>query len=85
VRACSTCVVAVYVTATAAGARLLTGRLRAVAALSFALVVVVLAFSGPYLAVPLAVAALAAGTLSRRREGGAAWRGSSGEPGCRTA
>jgi amino acid efflux transporter len=57
VRACSTCFVAVYVTATAAGARLLTGRLRAVAALSFALVVVVLAFSGRYLAVPLAVAA----------------------------
>src|ERR687888_99328 len=48
VRACSTCFVAVYVTATAAGARLLTGRLRAIAALSFALVVAVLAFSGAY-------------------------------------
>jgi amino acid efflux transporter len=85
VRAASTCFVAVYVTATAAGARLLTGRLRAVAALSFALVVVVLAFSGPYLAVPAAVAALAVGTLSRRRAGGAAWRGASAGPGCRTA
>jgi amino acid efflux transporter len=85
VRACSTCFVAVYVTATAAGARLLTGRLRAVAAVSFALVVVVLAFSGAYLAVPGAVAALALGTLTWRRAGGAAWRGSSAEPGCRTA
>jgi amino acid efflux transporter len=80
VRACSTCFVAVYVPATAAGARLLTGRLRAVAALAFALVLVVLAFSGAYLAVPgaLAVAALT-------RAGGAAWRGSSAGPGCRTA
>jgi amino acid efflux transporter len=85
VRACSTCFVAVYVTATAAGARLLAGRLRIVAALSFVLVVVVLAFSGAYLAVPAGVAALALATLSRRRAGGAAWRGSSAEPGCRAA
>jgi amino acid efflux transporter len=85
VRACSTCFVAVYVTATAAGARLLDGRLRAVAAISFALVVAVLAFSGAYLAVPAAVAALALGTLTWRRAGGAAWRRSSVEPGCRTA
>lgn len=84
VRACSTCFVAVYVTATAAGARLLDGPLRTVAALSFVLVVVVLAFSGAYLAVPAGVAALALATLSRRRAGGAAWRGSSAEPGCRT-
>jgi amino acid efflux transporter len=84
VRACSTCFVAVYVTATAAGARLLAGRLRMVAALSFVLVVAVLAFSGAYLAVPAGVAALALVTLSRRA-GGAAWRGSSAEPGCRTA
>jgi amino acid efflux transporter len=85
VRACSACFVAVYVTATAAGARLLAGRLRMVAALSFVLVVVVLAFSSAYLAVPGGVAALALATLSRRRAGGAAWRGSSAEPGCRTA
>ena len=67
VRACSTCFVAVYVTATAAGARLLTGRLRAIAALSFALVVAVLAFSGAYLAAPAVVAAVAVS-----RAGGAA-------------
>jgi amino acid efflux transporter len=80
VRVCSTCFVSVYVTATAAGARLLTGTLRAVAALSFVLVVVVLAFSGAYLAVPatLAIAALT-------RAGGAAWRGSSAAPDCRAA
>jgi amino acid efflux transporter len=83
VRACSTCFVAVYVPATAAGARLLGGRLRAVAALSFVLVVAVLAFSGAYLAVPGAVAALAIAALTRA--GGAAWRGSSPAPGCRTA
>ena len=85
VRACSTCFVAVYVTATAAGARLLAGRLRIVAALSFVLVVAVLAFSGAYLAVPAGIAALALATLRRRRAGGAAWRGSSAEPGCRAA
>jgi amino acid efflux transporter len=84
VRATSACFVAVYVTATAAGARLLDGRLRAVAALSFVLVVIVLAFSGAYLAVPAAVAALAVAAL-RRRAGGAAWRRSSAELGCRTA
>lgn len=84
VRATSACFVAVYVTATAAGARLLDGRLRAIAALSFVLVVVVLAFSGAYLAVPAAVALLAVAALSRRT-GGAAWRGSSAELGCRTA
>ena len=52
VRAISTSFVAVYVAATAAGVRLLDGRLRAAAALSLALVVVVLAFSGPYVAAP---------------------------------
>jgi amino acid efflux transporter len=80
VRACSTCFVAVYVTATAAGARLLTGRLRTVAALSFGLVVVVFAFSGAYLAVPATIAAVAISGV-----GGAAWRGSSAAPGCRPA
>jgi amino acid efflux transporter len=80
VRACSTCFVAVYVTATAAGARLLTGRLRAVAALSLVLVVAVLAFSGAYLAVPAVVAAVAISGA-----GGAAWRGSSAAPDCRAA
>ena len=84
VRAISTCFVAVYVAATAAGVRLLDGRLRAAAALSLALVVVVLAFSGPYVAAPAAVALLARAFVSARA-GGAAWRESSGEPGCRTA
>jgi amino acid efflux transporter len=81
VRATSACFVAVYVTATAAGARLLDGRLHAVAAAAFVLVVVVLAFSGAYLVAPAAIAAIAVS----RRAGGATWRGSAAEPGCRTA
>jgi amino acid efflux transporter len=59
VRACSAAFVAVYVIATAAGVRLLTGAARAAAAVAFAAVVVVLAFSGPYLLVPAAVATVA--------------------------
>ena len=61
VRATSASFVAVYVTATAAGVRLLAGSARASAAVAFAAVVTVLAFSGPYLAVPatVGVAALA--------------------------
>ena len=82
VRAISTSFVAVYVAATAAGVRLLDGRLRAAAALSLALVVVVLAFSGPYVAAPAAVALLALGFVSARA-GGGAWRGSSAAAGCR--
>jgi amino acid efflux transporter len=82
VRAISTSFVAVYVAATAAGVRLLDGRLRAAAALSLALVVVVLAFSGPYVAAPAAVALLALGFVSAR-VGGGAWRGSSAAAGCR--
>jgi amino acid efflux transporter len=70
IRTSSSCFVAVYVAATAAGARLLTGRLRAAAALSLALVVVVLGFSGPYLAAPAAVA-LAAAAFGRA--GGMLW------------
>ena len=57
VRACSAAFVAVYVTATAAGVRLLAGAARAAAAVAFAAVVVVLAFSGPFLLVPAAIAA----------------------------
>jgi amino acid efflux transporter len=59
VRACSAAFVAVYVIATAAGVRLLTGAARAVAAVAFAAVAVVLAFSGPYLLVPAAIAGIA--------------------------
>jgi amino acid efflux transporter len=58
VRACSACFVAVYVTATAAGVRLLDGAPRAAAAIAFAAVTVVLAFFGPFLLVPAAIAAL---------------------------
>jgi amino acid efflux transporter len=57
VRATSTAFVAVYVLATAAGIRLLTGRARAAAAVAFAAVLVVFAFSGVYLVVPAVVAA----------------------------
>jgi amino acid efflux transporter len=81
IRASSSCFVAVYVAATAAGTRLLAGRVRAAAAVSFALVLVVFAFSGAYLVVPAAAALLAAGFTS----GGAVWRGSRAGPGCRTA
>ena len=58
VRACSAAFVAVYLMATAAGVRLLGGARRA-AAVACGAVVVVLAFSGPYLAVPAAVAGAA--------------------------
>jgi amino acid efflux transporter len=73
IRASSSCFVAVYVAATAAGTRLLAGRLRAAAALSLALVAAVLAFSGPYLAAPAAAALLAAAFASSRRAGGMLW------------
>jgi amino acid efflux transporter len=82
VRAISTCFVAVYAAATAAGVRLLDGRLRAAAVLSLALVVIVLAFSAPYVAAPAAVALLALAFVSA---GGAARRGSSVAAGCRAA
>ena len=59
VRATSAAFVAVYVTATAAGVRLLDGAPRWAAGIAFAAVLVVLAFSGPYLLVPAAVAVAA--------------------------
>jgi amino acid efflux transporter len=59
VRACSASFVAVYVIATAAGVRLLDGAPRTAAAVAFAAVVAVLAFSGPYLLVPAAIAGVA--------------------------
>ena len=65
------CFVAVYVAATAAGARLLAGRVRVAAALSFVLVLVVFAFSGPYLAAPAAAALLGAWAGIRRKEAAA--------------
>ena len=65
IRATSTSFVAVYVTATAAGTRLLTGRARAASATAFVAVLVVFAFSGVYLAVPAAVALVAVSVRRR--------------------
>jgi amino acid efflux transporter len=58
-RATADLFIAVYITATAAGSRLLTGRARSAARVSLAVVVAVFAFSGAYVIVPLAVAGLA--------------------------
>ena len=58
--------VAVYLTATAAGVRLLGGAARRAAAVACGAVVVVLAFFGPYLAVPAGIALVGAG-LDRGR------------------
>jgi amino acid efflux transporter len=58
VRACSASFVAVYVTATAAGVRLLDGAARVAALVAFVAVLVVLAFSGPLVLVPATIAAL---------------------------
>jgi amino acid efflux transporter len=67
VRASSAAFVAVYVAATAAGTRILDGAARACAAVAFAVVAVVLGFSGPYLLAPAAVAGLAV-VVGRRRD-----------------
>ena len=50
--------VAVYVSATAAGTRLLAGPARCAAGIAFAAVVVVFAFAGAFVAVPAAIAAV---------------------------
>jgi amino acid efflux transporter len=63
VRACSAAFVAVYVAATAAGVRMLSGAPRVAAIVALAAVSVVFAFSGAYLAVPVVVGAVA---LARR-------------------
>jgi hypothetical protein len=58
--------IAVYVSATAAGARLLRGAARWVAGIAFAAVVVVFAFAGAFVAVPAAIGvAVLAGTRRR--------------------
>jgi amino acid efflux transporter len=67
VRATSASFVAVYVTSTAAGVRLLGGAARRAAGVALLAVLVVLAFSGPLLLVPAAVAA-AALVATRRRQ-----------------
>jgi amino acid efflux transporter len=58
VRACSAAFVAVYVTATAAGIRLLDGAARIAAGVALVAVLIVLAFFGPFLLVPATIAAL---------------------------
>ena len=57
VQACSASFVAVYVTATAAGVRLLGGAARWASGVAFAAVLVVFAFSGPFVLVPAVIAA----------------------------
>jgi amino acid efflux transporter len=65
-RATSALFVAVYVTATAAGARLLDGAARTAARVAFTAVLIVCAFSGPYILVPVAIVALTRALVSRR-------------------
>ena len=62
--------IAVYVTATAAGVRLLDGSARVAAAIAFVAVVIVFAFSGWFVLVPIAISSslpVAALTTRRRR------------------
>jgi amino acid efflux transporter len=59
IKATSAAFVAVYVTSTAAGVRLLSGTGRRLAAVSFAAVLVVFAFFGVYVLVPAVVAVVA--------------------------
>ncbi len=62
--------IAVYVTATAAGIRLLDGSARVAAAIAFVAVVIVFAFSGWFVLVPIAISSslqVAALTTTRRR------------------
>jgi amino acid efflux transporter len=84
VRATGAAFVAVYVTATAAGVRLLDGAARWAAAIAFAAVLVVLAFSGPYLIVPavVAVAALTRNVAEGTRHRRAHHRDAAPEGGC---
>ena len=66
VRASSASFVAVYVPATAAGVLLLRGRVRWAAGATLAAMLAILAFSGPFLVAPAAIAAVAF-VLARRR------------------
>ena len=72
VRATSACFVVVYVLALGSATRILGDRARTIAAVALGLVVVVTLFSGPFLAVPAAVAAatLAVRRPRRRRQAG---------------
>jgi amino acid efflux transporter len=69
VRACSAAFVAVYAMATAAGVRLLDGAARRCAGIGFAAVIVVLAFSGQFLLVPLVIGAVAQYLAARAGRG----------------
>jgi amino acid efflux transporter len=69
-RATSAAFVAVYVTSTAAGVRLLSGAARASSVVALAAVLVVFAFSGPYVLVPVLISCalrFAALRTTRRR------------------
>jgi amino acid efflux transporter len=68
IRATSAAFVAVYVSSTAAGVRLLGGAARRCAGVAFAAVLVVFAFSGAFLAVPAGVALIAALGSHRRAQ-----------------
>ncbi len=59
--------IAVYVTATAAGIRLLDGPARVAAAIAFVAVVIVFAFSGLFVLVPIAISLSLRLTTTRRR------------------
>lgn len=65
-RATSALFVAVYVTATAAGAKLLQGWARTASRVAFVAVLVVFGFSGAYILVPLAIIAITRISLARR-------------------
>ncbi|HWV84439.1 MAG TPA: amino acid permease [Capillimicrobium sp.] len=66
VAACSACFLAVYVMGTAAGSRLLDGPVRWAARAALVAVLAVLAFSGPFVAVPAVVAGGCLIALRRR-------------------
>jgi amino acid efflux transporter len=66
-KATSAAFVAVYVVATAAGVRLLSGRARVAAAIGFGAVLVVFGFSGAYVLVPLVIGVVAVRRYSARR------------------
>jgi amino acid efflux transporter len=74
IRACSASFVAVYVISTAAGVRILDGGARRSAAIAFAAVTVVFAFSGTYLLVPAAIAAAVLAAARRQRTTWSAYR-----------
>ncbi|HVC86621.1 MAG TPA: hypothetical protein VNC40_04250, partial [Gaiellaceae bacterium] len=67
VRATSACFIAVYVLALASAARILDGKIRVAAGVSFALALALAVFSAGFLAVPVVMALLAVGLRRRLR------------------